>query len=439
MTATPVSTFRLTALLVAAVVCCGCRKPAPAVPPRASGPLEHRVYVWQRDWSPAVKTAVTEHAGEFAGVAVLGAQLSWKDGREEMEGVRPRIDWAVTGAASRMVTAVIRLENPVPADAARLKQSVVDEARRLIAAARDAGASLAAVQIDFDSPQRRLADYTAWLHLVERELEPLPVQITTLASWLDAPAFAGLIAACDGYVLQVHSFDPPAPGMRAVVCDPVRARSWVERAAVLGRPFTVALPTYRTTAGYDAQGRQVGVATDGPVPAWPAGTRREEFPSDPAAMASLVAVWQRDRPAQLLGVSWYRLPVSTDTRNWRWPALAAVMSGRAPLSRLEVKMTGGAPLDVVLSNTGEQDEWLPANITLTWPGPPPAAGDGVAGWTLTAEAGRAVFTPSTPAARLLPAGSTSALGWLRFHEPAPPLPDIRSSVASAAGPAVRDR
>lgn len=411
---------------------CGDREqPAPAAPPRASGVMPQSAYVWQRAWNDAVRTAVQEHGRAFQSLAALGAQLSGAN------AVRPRIDWPALAASGTATAVVIRLEKPLPADPAA---AVVAEARRLEKEARAAGLTLYEIQVDYDSPQKKLADYTPWLRKTERALEPLPVRITTLASWLPEPEFRNLIAACDGYILQVHSFDPPAPGERASVCDVKKARAWMAHAATLGKPFTVALPTYRTTAGYDARGKFVGAATDAAVPQWPAGTVRQEFPAPAVDLAALVAEWTQERPAELQGLIWYRLPVAADTRNWRWPALAAVMAGRAPLTKLEVKMSGTAPLDVVLSNTGEIDEWLPPHITLTWSGSAPAAGDAVAGWSLTTAEGRAVFSlPAQPAPRLLSAGKSAALGWLRFHESAPLPHEIRSVIDPPAAPAARDR
>ena len=413
----------------------GCND-APPPPASTRQPLRQHAYVWQRDWNDAVRAAIATHGREFAGLAVLGSQMSW-EGREA-KYVRPTVDWVALKQTGQPVGAVIRVERPVPAQALpALAALVIAEAQRLANSAKAAGLTLAEMQVDYDAPQKKLAEYVAWLHAVERGLEPLPVRITTLASWLAEPEFGTLIAACDGYILQVHSFDPPAPGQRPAVCDVTKTRAWVKQAAALKRLFSVALPTYRTTAGYDASGKLMGVATDGPVPAWPPGTVRHEFPSDAEALARLVAEWQQERPALLESIYWYRLPVATDTRNWRWAALAAVMAGRVPLSKMEVKLSGTAPLDVVLSNSGEQDEWLPPRATLTWSGPAPAAGDALAGWSLAMEAGRAVFTAPTTAARLLPAGKSIALGWLRFHENPPP--PLHTALDAPASPSTGDR
>lgn len=166
------------------------------------------------------------------------------------------------------------------------------------------------------------------------------------------------------------------------------------------------------------------MATDSIVPAWTPGTKLEDFPSDPDQLASLIAEWTRERPAVMESVWWYRLPVSTDARNWQWKTLAAVMTGRAPVSRLEVTHSAGMPLDFILINNGEKDEWLPAAVKVWWTSPEPALGDGIAGWNFATnnDTGASFTASSALHGRLLPAGQSMALGWLRFHDAtAPPV------------------
>src|SRR4029079_10364977 len=133
--------------------------------------------------------------------------------------------------------------------------------------------TVAEFQIDYDCPQKKLDGYLRWLTKVREGLRGtgIPLPITTLPSWLDEPLFANLADATDAYVLQVHSFDLTTLGKSPTVCDPVSARRWVERAARLGKPFFVALPTYRCIAGYAADGRCLGMVADAGAPPWPPG------------------------------------------------------------------------------------------------------------------------------------------------------------------------
>jgi hypothetical protein len=139
---------------------------------------------------------------------------------------------------------------------------------------------------------------------------------------------------------------------RANVCDAPLARAWVSKAARFGLSFSVALPTYRCSAGYDATGKLLNVAMDSVQPAWPSDTRVLEFATNADDMATLVQEWRYARPPQLREIIWYRVPVATDVRNWCWTTLSAVMSGRKPLHHLEVLQEGENPIDLSIANTG---------------------------------------------------------------------------------------
>src|SRR5207244_10744959 len=124
-------------------------------------------------------------------------------------------------------------------------------------------------------------------------------------------------------------------------------------------------------------------------PAWPRGTRVLEFSPNVDEMAMLVKEWQQARPPQLREIIWYRLPVVTDVRNWRWVTLSAVMSGRKPLHHLEVLQEGENPIDLSIVNTGEADEQLDSVVTATWNSAAMVAADALAGWTVDVTNGRA--------------------------------------------------
>src|SRR5205823_11444471 len=99
-------------------------------------------------------------------------------------------------------------------------------------------------------------------------------------------------------------------------------------------------------------------------------------------MGMLVKEWQRARPPQLREIIWYRLPVATDIRNWRWVTLSAVMSGRKPLHHLEILEEGENPIDLSIVNTGEADEELDAVVIATSRAGTLVAADALTGWTV---------------------------------------------------------
>lgn len=116
-------------------------------------------------------------------------------------------------------------------------------------------------------------------------------------------------------------------------------------------------------------------------------------------------------------VEWYRLPVGSGHRTWRWPTFAAVMEGREPGHRLEVLTEGGNPFDLNLANEGEAEESLNVAVLVRWDGQEEAAAEALRGWAVSRSEHEARFTRTEAAIpRLLP-GGRRGIGWLRFNQP----------------------
>ena len=264
------------------------------------------------------------------------------------------------------------------------------------------------------------------MRAIRGAIQPMRIVITTLPSWLDEPAFPSLVREAGHYVLQVHSVASPLGDAHATVCDPSLARKWVVRAEKIGLPFEIALPTYRSLAGYGADGKLLGAVSDGARPAWPAGTRMREYSTDAEAMARLVDEWTKARPPHCEGLLWYRLPVDTDRNNWRWPTLRAVIAGHAPRVSRALLINNAAPTntplelaDVSLLNDGESDDLPRDAVEIHWDAAKAhATAEALPGWDVNLqEAGTAKFSPRPESIRHLPAGDARAIGWLRL-EPA---------------------
>src|SRR5207244_13169940 len=175
--------------------------------------------------------------------------------------------------------------------------------------------------------------------------------ISFVPAWLDDADCLARVRETDGCVLQVHSLPISARG-GATLCDSNLAREWIARAGKLRMPFSVALPTYRCAAGYTRDGKLLSVAMDSVQPSWPPGTRILEFGADADEIAALVREWQKARPPQLRELIWYRVPIATDARNWRWPTLVAVMAGRPPEHHLNVRQEDTNAIDLSIVPAG---------------------------------------------------------------------------------------
>ncbi len=380
---------RVLPLLTVAGLACWLSRPAPVRP----DPLTQDAYVWQRVWTPAVTAAVAAERGTFRRFVVLAADVSAHGTTTVHPGPLP----AGSGVAVRV--------GPASADALRACAVV-----RLAVAGRD----VAEVQLDYDCPTSRLAGYAALVRAVRAAAAPVPVVVTALPTWLSQPAFADVARAAGGFVLQVHSLHAPAgPDGTMALCDAAEAERAVALADRLGVPFRVALPTYSYAAGFAPDGRLLGLAAEGPPPAWPAGTVVRVMRSDPVAIAALVRRWTAAPPSNLTGLIWYRLPVPGDAMNWRPATLHAVMAGRTPAPHLRVDLArpSAGLTDVWLANDGDADAHL-AGVRVT-----------VAGDVIVAEAvgdfdrvdspqGSVTFHPTVD--HPLAPGDRAAVGWVRL-------------------------
>ncbi len=388
--------------------------------PRAPGPLSHEAYVWQRAWAQPVRDAVEAHAGDFSGLTVLSAEVAWKGLQPQV--VRVPLDYASLTNAPCPVGLALRIgAYPGPFSTnGPAADYLVALAASLIAEARANGLAPRELQIDFDCATSKLEGYRAWVEALRRSTAPLPVTVTALPSWLEQPAFSRLATAAGSYVLQVHSLERPRRfDSPFTLCDPAAARRAVTRAANLRIPFRVALPTYGYLIAFSSDGRLIGLSAEGPARTWPANARLCETRANPVELAELVRDWNTNRPANLQGIIWYRLPVTTDILNWRWPTLAAILAARSPQEnfRAEPRRVESGLVEVSLVNNGELDISSRLAVEVRWPresGTRLVAGDGLGGFELL-DGGTSIvrFQNRTPLWRL-PAGEKQVIGWLRL-------------------------
>lgn len=397
-------------------------------PTRASGPLPQEAYVWQRAWGPEVRASLAR-TSDLAGFVVLAAEVDLST--DSLRVSRAAWDADALRATGRPVGLAVRIGRFARRDGAThrfaerpdLTQRLAGLARRLTADARQRGLPVREFQLDYDCPESRLDDYPVLVRAVREAVDPVPVTITALPSWLRHRRDLGrLLEAADGWVLQVHSLEPPRrPDAAAELCDPEAARRAVEAAARFRKPFQVALPTYSYLIAFTPSGDLLGVSAEGPLPAWPRGVLVRIARSDPDALAGLVRGWTADRPEELQGVIWYRLPVAGDRLNWPWPTFEAVRSGRPPRRDLRTQPRHAGPglVEIDLVNAGEAEMGWPVRVDFSWEEGELLAADGLAGYRVLRTGPRALRLErsTTPWDRALRPGERRTVGWARFAAP----------------------
>lgn len=389
-------------------------------------PMLQSAYLWQRAWTPAVAAGVARHPAGLSKLIVLAAQVDWDGPIPRVTLVQP--DYGVlqksglrVGLALRVTSRPAPLESTGPAVA-----QIATLAGNLVAAGRAAGVEPVEFQVDYDSAEGRLDEYRTWIGVVRQAVAPVPLTITVLPCWLRHPSAVALVRATDGFVVQVHSLTPPRgvetdASLRLV--DPYATGIAVRRAAALGAPFEVALPTYGYVAAFDAEGRFLGLNAEGPQPDWPPTAVLREVEPDPALLAGWVRAWTAQRPASMRGVIWYRLPVPGDRHNWAPATLESVMRGRFPepaLAARTVVTDGGRLVDIELVNTGRADARLDrVRIAVVFDPNRMEALDGIGGF-IAREAlnGMTLIGSSLGMAPSLRPGDRRTVGWVRLREAA---------------------
>lgn len=343
----------MTALgLVLSALLGACGESSPPAAPLARPPvlpLTHDAYIWQRVWKEPLKAALADSAKHVRAWHVLAGEIDAK-GRLQMI----RVDFAALATTGRPVIPVVRIEGALPG------RRGITEVAALIRHWQMMG-TLAGVEIDHDSGARQLSAYAAFLTDLRAAIDPqLPLSITLLPDWLDAPELSALLSRVDDAVLQLHGL----PAFGHSVFDPARARLWTQRMQSLGKPFRVALPNYGSRITTDEQGRIIAVESEMPIAA-PEGQTREVFASPPQ-LASFLDLIERSRPHTLYGIVWFRLPVDSDLRTWSRNTWHALIGHRNLHSQLHAewrpyrgKRRHG---EFVLSNRGEIDAEYPERL-----------------------------------------------------------------------------
>ncbi|CAN5823781.1 hypothetical protein BH11MYX2_BH11MYX2_40220 [soil metagenome] len=287
--------------------------------------LPQSAYVWQRNWTLAVRAAVAHPTPGLDRLEVLAGEVS--DGGHAISLVG--VDAGALADAHLPVVLVVRVNGSRIDKRIALEPLLVEELEL-----RAAGVDVRGIQIDHDSATAALGDYVSWLASV-RPAGELRFSITALPSWgADAARLASVV---DEITVQVHAVRAPA------IFDANDAWHDLARFAqalhASRTPLRVALPTYRAVVHGD------------------------DVRAEPAQVAAFVRRLATHPIAGVNGIAWFRLPVAGDGETWS-PAMFAnvVATGTidTPRAQLSLIPSGADVFDVVATNPSADDADLPS-------------------------------------------------------------------------------
>jgi hypothetical protein len=364
--------------------------------------LPHDAYIWQRQWTPAVAAAVEQSADLIGAWRVLAARS------DEHGRLRPvAIDWQVLERSARPVVVVVRIEGQLAQwDEAQLLadvRAVLDEERRDVA-------PVAGIEIDYDCGTARLLAYAHFLTKLRAGLvNGMRLSITALPAWLLSRDLDAVVASADEIVLQVHAVRDPRAGLFDAGLGLQWAKSFARRTT---KPFRVALPNYGSRMIWREDGSLLAVESE--TPRLTGGASAAELTVTPTEVAALLRGLERDPPATLAGIVWFRLPTAEDKRAWSLDTWRAVISGEDLEAHIETVVRESATpgmRDIVLLNRGAVDAETPPAITL-----PRACtiADGVNGYVIAHAASGLVLERRQVG--LLRSRHQQIIGWMRCTE-----------------------
>ncbi len=396
-------------------------------PPR---PLVNAYYVWQMQWTASVRTSIREAAPGADRMMVLLGEVNPVNDMLAFTPAQP--DWKVLGDAGVPVTLVLRasvglgpfLVGERREHTATYLQELLNKARQ---SAREKGTAVAGVQLDYDCPTSKLADYRRLLEALREALPGTDLSITVLPTWLKRWEFGRLVHGLTYYVLQVHSLQTPTTVDEPIVlCDTSQIPGYLRRTASVGVPFYIALPTYGYRVAFDAEGRFKALSAEGPMPTWDPTYQVRLVMTEPAEIVAVVRSVHAAPPRACRGFAWFRLPNSSDELNWTWPTLRAVSEGRVPVTSFQAEIRNPSPglYEAWLSNSGETRVWNAVAFAVDWTGHRLLAHDVLGGFKGQRQAGSSSMRLVGPA----PRGNEPAMvAWFRTEPDTLPPPAPQAS------------
>ena len=390
----PIAGLCLVLLVALAIAMTSSEKPLP--------PLEHDAYIWQRSWRAPLLESIAANKDLVRSWRVLAAQVS-STGKLMPVSVQTK----ALGESDRPLVMVVRIDGQLPNfDQIRLIDQVLNLHQRW----RDQGLRISGLEIDHDCGTAKLPAYAKFLEQLRSRLDRgTELSITALPAWISSRHLADVLGAIDESILQVHSVQNPASGL----FDPIQAGKWIaEYASKSPTAFRVALPTYGSRIGFDNSGNVTFVESESFLGR--SGANAQELIVAPESVRQLMLAVNGNRPKNLRGYAWFRLPTELDQRAWSIATWRAVIQGMplTPAARIAVRPTSDPKLfDVVMQNSGHTDVASPARIRLA---ASCSDADSVGGYLAQTIEGRLWLVRQTPT--LLRAQHEFNAGWARCEQ-----------------------
>jgi hypothetical protein len=325
---------------------------------------ESSAYLWRESYDEGVRRTLCQAAKDFDCINFLAAKISFDEASK-----KPRLKMTGVNASyfqnlDVRLAASVRIEGLL-ADS-KTYRSLAPEIAGLVASAVSEviskGIGISEIQIDYDCPESKIADYALWMSSIRSALpENLKLSFTALPSQMNARGFSKLAANADSFTLQVHHFAERSGAYS--IFDSQASLQAARKASKFKRPFNVALPTYSHIAIFDRQsGRLKRAYSENFSGGVNHDTEIGRFVnSDPSEVSALAIALKASDLKNCTGVIFYRIPCSDELTNWAYDTLIKVKSGEKVFTQISVSVVenGKGLFEVFITNGGTAAAYPP--------------------------------------------------------------------------------
>jgi hypothetical protein len=342
-----------------------------AQPPCANA-RENAVYIWQRNWRPEMELSIkaVESSDQFK---PLAGDLKIENKRVVFSKVP--LNWGYL--KGKKVVADIRMQTDLSTflkakDQGQIAGYLAKSVSGIVSEAEKSGVDIKGIELDYDCPTAKLADFERFLKAFRQELKDTTLSITALPTWMGSPAFRELISSVDYYVLQIHSFElPKNKNAPQYIFPKDRAAEYFDRAVAFAAPFYVSLPTYGYEVAYSKDDEFIGLRAEGGVQYYAEGIKKNMAFSDPKDIVDFLLRTDASKAEIFLGVCWFRLPVPSDRFNWDITTFQRVVKREVPRGHLSLQVVKKDGVkEVFLVNDGELNFSADARFDILWDAEP---------------------------------------------------------------------
>ena len=170
---------------------------------------EISAYLWRQAYDAGVEKSLAAAGAHLDSVNFLCAKITF-DGPDKTAKLRDfPVDFEILQKSRLPKTASVRIEGL--SGGPELYCSRAGDVASLAAAAyrgvKENLPDIVGLQIDFDCPESKIADYALWMEAFRNSLpEGAELSFTALPSQMDAPGFKKLAGLADYFVLQIHHY-----------------------------------------------------------------------------------------------------------------------------------------------------------------------------------------------------------------------------------------